>query len=509
MSDLRDPKALLGLLLDHWRLKDEATVHMTLDTLVYEQDRRQGFKPAPPNTMTRLLDTQMAARTPVTASPIAIPGRQDPAFIPPKDKKLDDNKAGEFEMTAGQAEAWAKITAWLKTEEPFFVLEGFAGTGKSFLQQKLAKYPGHSFYFSAPTNKATKVLADFIGEMCKTTYSLLGLRMVNEGDKKVLSNSGRLPDLGHAPILVIDEAGMVPKMLADMLKELSESHGWRVIFVGDPAQLNPVGESQSRVWKMAPKQWKSRLTEVKRFDNQLLHLSVKVRDCLRNKDYSQSPIANDNDGREGVFVIDRKAMFDEIKKLQLQDWRTTKVAAWRNKTVVAYNKMIRKSLGFLNEYDTDDLIMLAEPIVDSNGQVIAYTDEEYNIKAIGSRVFDFPEGKIEARAITLQDSPLVLYVPDDDGSSVLSMFLSERASKAGRATKAHERKMLWDRFWQMKNQFHAIRYGYALTVHRLQGSTLDHIYVDQADILCNQNEREAYRCLYVAATRPRFSLTTY
>jgi AAA domain/UvrD-like helicase C-terminal domain len=506
MSDLRDPKTIVDLLVDYWRLKDEATTHMVLDTLVYERDNTKGFKPAPKTTFTRLLDTMMATRTPTVASPIAIPGRQDPAFIPPAEVKLD-SKVGGFDMTKGQANAWSKLEAWLKTDESFFVLRGFAGTGKSFLQQKLAQYPGHNFYFSAPTNKATKVLSDFIGEMCKTTYSLLGLRMVADEDRKVLSNTGRIPDLGYKPVLVIDEAGMIPKFMAEMLSNLAESHGWRIIFVGDPAQLNPIGERRSVVWSMAKKEWSALLTEVKRFDNQLLALSVLIRTALKDKDYESSPIKNDNDGREGVFVVTKREMLNEIRKLKLDDWRKTKVACWRNKTVNAYTKVIRDALGFNNDYDPDDLIMLAAPIVDSGGQILAYTDEEFQIKSIEPRTFTFPEGNIDARAIALNDSSLVLYVPDDEG--LLESFLNSRSGKASRCKNATDRRVLWEKFWTMKNQFHSIRHGYAMTVHRLQGSSLDHIFVDQADILCNQDVREAYRCLYVAATRARFSLTTY
>lgn len=507
MSDLREPRALLGLLLDYWRLKDEATVHQVLDTLLHEKDR-----PVARIVGSRMLDTLMGSRIVETSSPIAVPGRSDPAFKPKEAAALapispDLLPEDTFVLTQGQAKAWAKLVAWLKTEESFFVLRGFAGTGKSMLQKKLAYYQGHNFYFSAPTNKATKVLSDFIGENCKTTYSLLGLKMVTNEDKKVLESTGRIPDLGNKPVLVIDEAGMIPSFMAEILEHLAFTRGWRIVFVGDPAQLNPIGERRSVVWSLAKKEWSSLLTEVKRFDNQLLSLSVKIRTALKNKDYSESPIEDDNDGREGVFVVPKREMLKKIKSLKLEDWKTTKVICWRNKTVAAYTKIIRDGLGLKNDFDVQDLIMLASPIVDSGGQIRAYTDEEFQIKSIEPRRFEFEEGFLDARTLTLNDSSLVLHVPDDPG--LLEAYLSKRSSRASRCKNGYEKRQLWGKYWELRNQFNSIRHGFCLTSHRVQGSTLDHVFVDQADILANSNEREAYRCLYVAATRPRFSLTTY
>jgi len=505
MSDLRDPKALVDLLVDSHREGATGRIELILSALMYERDARQGFKPAPPNANTKTLDAMMARRITPVASPIAIPGRTDLPFV---SVPVSSELAGGKEMTQGQAKAWAMINRWLASDEPYCVIKGYAGTGKSFLMDKVRQIKGHNFYFSAPTNKATKVLSDFVGETCKTTYSLLGLRMVAEDGEKVLKQTGRTPELGARPVLVIDEAGMIPEFLAEILRNLCEELGWRAIFVGDPAQLNPVGESRSLVWGMAKPEFKALLTEVKRFDNQLLGLSVAIRNCLKGKVY-KSPIVDDNDGREGIFVVSKDQMLDSIRGRGLEDWRTTKVACWRNKTVNVYNRIIREALGFKikDGFEPDDMILLAEPLVDSMGQILAFTDEEFQIKEVHERVFEYPEGKLEATAYSLHNSHLTLFKAEDPGE--LSSMLNKRASKAQREKDSRKRKELWADFWSLKNKFTDIRHGYAMTTHRLQGSTLDEVYVDQADILANPNKRESFRSLYVAATRPRFKLTTY
>jgi len=420
-------------------------------------------------------------------------------------KELEKVKPVVEELTTDQANAWANILRWLETSQPFFVLKGFAGTGKSFLMKKLTGLPKRNFYFSAPTNKATAVLAKFVGEDCKTTYGLLGLRMEAEDDKLVLKVKDLPNNLGSNPILVIDEAGMIPKVLAELIKDICLKKGWRAIFVGDPAQLNPVGEESSIVWTFAPKEWRSFLREVKRFDNQLLKLSIDIRECLKTKNY-ESPIENNNDENGGVFVLaSRKEMLKHLAKLELEEWGDQKVICWRNKTVDLYNEYIRKNLGLEGKYAVGERVLLASPLV-SGQTILAHTDEEFKIAHIEDRIFNFPEGSIETYALSLVNFQPRFYVPKDEGQ--FSRFLNMRASAASKAP-AHQRRNLWKSFWEIKNTFQSVRYSYALTSHRIQGSTVKNVYVDQADILANRNEKEAFRCLYVAATRPQVSLFTY
>lgn len=49
--------------------------------------------------------------------------------------------------------------------------------------------------------------------------------------------------------------------------------------------------------------------------------------------------------------------------------------------------------------------------------------------------------------------------------------------------------------------FADVNYGYALTVHKSQGSTYYNVYVDMDDIIKNINVDEGKKCLYTAITR--------
>jgi hypothetical protein len=63
-------------------------------------------------------------------------------------------------------------------------------------------------------------------------------------------------------------------------------------------------------------------------------------------------------------------------------------------------------------------------------------------------------------------------------------------------------KPLW-REWSkvLNDQFANVNYGFAITTHKSQGSTFYNVYVDADDILDNDNNTEAKRCIYTAFTR--------
>jgi hypothetical protein len=63
-------------------------------------------------------------------------------------------------------------------------------------------------------------------------------------------------------------------------------------------------------------------------------------------------------------------------------------------------------------------------------------------------------------------------------------------------------KPLWKEYNnRFVNPFANINIAFSITTHKSQGSTFYNVYVDAHDILLNNNDNEAKRCLYTAATR--------
>lgn len=407
------------------------------------------------------------------------------------------------DLTADQQSAWEKLQRWLLTDSTVFLLRGYAGTGKSFLMNLLTKLP-YNFVFSAPTNKASAVLSAFIDLPVKTTYSVLGLRMTAEEDQLVLTQVDELPNIGNNPILVIDEAGMVPKFMVRLLRSACAEKGWRIIYVGDPAQHTPVGESRSPCWsETRDPDCRALLREVRRFDNQLLKMSIGLRASVIDPTIPIK-IEDDNKDGEGVFVMSERDWSREVKQLTIKDWRTAKIAAWRNKTCDTHNRMVRKALGFTKPFEVGELVLLAAPLF-QDGEIVGHTDEEIEVRGITERTFSFPEGEMDAWVFATNRG-FSLNVPKHD--SDLTNLLNIRAGKASKARGA-DAKALWSKFWEVKYLFVPVRYGYALTSHRLQGTTLEGVYADMQDVMANRDARPRARTAYVLGTRATKFLKTF
>src|ERR1700758_4494302 len=160
----------------------------------------------------------------------------------------------------------------------YFCFTGFAGTGKTFCMREVVarcRKSASQFAYTAPTNKAAKVLRQVTGNAC-TIYSLLGLRVDKSGELKQVV-AGKRPDLSDLDVVVVDEASMVNSNLFDILRVSAERWQFKVVFMGDLAQLPPVGEPSSMALGGMVG---ANLTRVMRHDNQILTFATQVREQI-------------------------------------------------------------------------------------------------------------------------------------------------------------------------------------------------------------------------------------
>jgi len=415
----------------------------------------------------------------------------------------------KINLSVNQQEALKAIKKWIKTKERFFLLQGFAGTGKTFLTKMISQSDIPNLYFSATTNKASKVLENNLGVSVKTIYSLLGLKMEEREDRLVLTKSDKPIYFPRGSIIVVDEASMVGRELLNVIISMPAI---RVIFVGDPAQLPPVNEVSSPAWKTIDNESnRAILRTVMRNDNELLNMATEIRACLREKNYV-SPIRQDVSAEgDGVYLFDSKREFEDhlLSKIRSVNFNETKVIAWRNDTVNYYNTIIRRKLGFTQKYEAGDIILIGKPVV-RNDEFIAHTDDEYIVEEATNENYvvidDIHDIEYWELYVKNNNQEIILKVPVDQDA--LNVILSRKAIEARNASKGGKRAA-WMEFWDLKNYFDEVRYGYALTAHRAQGSTITECYIDQQDILCNYKSQEAFQCLYVAATRPTKRIYTF
>lgn len=418
--------------------------------------------------------------------------------------------------TPEQQAALDKMVDFLQTrEEPFFTLSGYAGTGKSYSITLLAKHEVDSkplfrpseICFTAPTNKAVKVLRAYLDSAglaaspSKTIYSLLGLSLQANGEVKELKSPEEPVDLSGFKVIVVDEASMVNRFLMDAIKDAYDE--WKVpfIFMGDPAQLPPVGETSSPVWKIPSG---AALTTVMRYGNSMLDLATAIRKVVDSPFPSIKIVSN-----PPVYRWGKAEWLNQIEdNLELFKSGEAKVIAWRNVTVDQHNAYIRGLIFGRAESRKDrwlpgDKIVATAMLKNLEDEIFMRTDEEATILqvAVGHHP-KFNEFEIfNLLCEDEQDRKVTIRTLTPEGQFHLNNRLNELSMEAKGG-----KKYKWREFWQLKEAFNEVRHSYAITSHRSQGSSYLKVFVDLEDLMLNRNRQEAFRSLYVACTRQREEL---
>lgn len=409
-------------------------------------------------------------------------------------------------LTAEQASALDAIISFLSSNEQFFLLSGYAGTGKTFLIRELVNRVKGRFIFTAPTNKATKVVRDSVTTKdykpeCRTIFSLLGLRLEANGEVKELTAPEDPIDLSQYKAVIVDEASMVNGNLYRHIRRTAEAFAIKFIFLGDPAQLPPVGEAKSPVWSISNG---AKLTQVMRHDNQILTLATRIRQVVDHP-APAIKLTSDHGSEQGVWKLSEADFEFRIiaaaKAGHFSKPNGAKAIAWRNVRVDSLNKLIRNQIfdSPSSPWLPTDRVIFTAPAKDLDDEPCATTDDEGVINRVDVEDHAiYPDFKIYRISITLDDGkPVVARVLHEDSLPAYTRKLDELSQLA------RSNGRMWKRFWELKDAFHQLRHAYAITAHRAQGSTYDTAFVDWRDILLNRNRQEAFRCFYVACTRPK------
>jgi len=426
----------------------------------------------------------------------------------------------KFSPTPEQQEALSLMTTWLQEgyststrfshTHRFFLLKGYAGTGKTFSIQELVTSGFcklSEICFTAPTNKAVKVLRNYLDEAgleactTKTIYSLLGLSLQANGEVKELQKPEEPVDLSRYKVIVVDEGSMVNRFLLDAINDAFDV--WKVpfIFMGDPAQLPPVGETTSPIWKIENSYT---LTKVLRYGNSMLDLATEIRNVVDNPFPSVKITTN-----PPVYRVGKAEWFNEIESnIELFKSDQAKIISWRNVKVDEYNNYVRGLIFGRAEAKSTfwlptDKIVATSRCSDLDGNIILQTDETAEIVEVveGNHPLHGEFEIFNILALDERDRKITLRVLTPSGAFRLSNRLNELSmeAKSGKRYK-------WREFWELKEAFHEIRHSYAITSHRSQGSSYLKVFVDLEDLMLNRNKAEAFRSLYVSCTRQREEL---
>ena len=413
-------------------------------------------------------------------------------------------------LTEEQQAVHDDITGRIEDGERFTSLLGYAGTGKTYLAGCLAAAlteAGRSVTCCAPTHKAAQVLRQKIGKagdvpVC-TLHALLGLRLVPDGrgDYHLAPEPRRTGDL-YADLVIVDEASMVGAEEWAFVEQTAPHVQW--LFVGDPAQLPPVGEDTSPALAQPGVALETVCRQ--QTGSSILALATEVRTGTA-LGLGASGLDAAFDGDAGVATTRSRAAFTQSavrafgEEAFRKDAAHARLLAYRNRTVRRYNEAIRAAL----HGDDAPRFQKGEWLVARETWLFDGMPQLFNSEEV--RVRKAKEGQAESEDCQTWRVWRLTVRGADGGRTRGIEILHEdemarfREELERRKRAALERPVRWKAFYALKERFAEVDYAHAMTVHRAQGSTFDTAFVDAGDLAaCRGAERQALG--YVAVTRP-------
>lgn len=459
-----------------------------------------------------------------------------------------------FRLNEQQIEVINQIDEFINSPlEKTMTVSGWAGTGKTTLMEIVSKryWFSHKIHFAATTHKAAGVLKSKVGKSVSTVNSLFGINVEvdmdgenfdaskkknTKGDEKLTRNS----------IVIIDEASMLSESNYEEVLESCDYYNAKVIFIGDSAQLSPVNEDDISIVFRDKQSRIVELTKVERTDdNSILKEAPSIR-LGGNFSY-------ESDGNviylSGNSASEINEVFDKYIPGLTKDPNYFRVLTYTNKNVEKLNMAVRKKLGYFGTFPQEGEPMMSYANWGYLGNYPTTTYKFINSEAYTcGRIID--ERKIDISNMISGGIPfdncfdngvfinvVNIELIDALGNTIKVPYIDVKDNNNYKAVMilAHEKINQWNRYRQCQNKMDKLKctqkineidnllfvndnvkdtngyllqqkvidFGYAHTIHKSQGSTFEHVLINDIDI-CNCSDETIKRQLrYVGLTRAR------
>lgn len=385
-----------------------------------------------------------------------------------------------MKLTDKQEEAIKLAVARYINKEPYTVIGGVAGTGKSetvkYIISALNFLPEQVAYI-AYTGKAAKVLREKGCPNAMTAHKLLYKSILMPNGLYKFVPLGRLEKLYKC--IVVDEVSMLPKEMWDLLL----THKIYVIAMGDPEQLPPINPEENNHVLDNPHIF---LTEIMRqaFDSEIIRLATFIREGGLLKNYQC-----DN---EQCMVIDKEDLTD-----QMILWADQIICA-TNDTRNTLNHYVRTLKGYGEEPEIGDKIISLK----NHWDILAHDIDQtpltngtiLTIQQYGNQIIKVPKYIYENQFI-----PLMITTASEDDTVFTGLIIDYNSIKNNAKTLNNKQEYLMKKHKTLIDPPLEFAYGYALTCWKAQGSQWNKILGFEEGF---PRERELHRrYLYTLCTR--------
>ena len=476
-------------------------------------------------------------------------------------------EAFDVELNDDQERCLTALEGFLADDKQrIFLLKGFAGTGKTFLAAGLTEYfltQGRNFSLAAPTGRAAKVVASKTRQSARTIHSLIYdySDMIEEGEEgsatfkmiaKIAQNGSPINS-----VYIVDEASLVSDVYSEseffrsgsgyILQDLMAHIGVgqpgsarKIIFVGDPAQLPPVGMPSSPALdfeylrqKFGLDAFGYELTEIVRQNAESMVLqNVKpLRESLSRDPFSANgslAFSYDDD----VVRLDKERVPQHyIKIREGRGAQAPIIVTHSNAEASEFNRAIRSKLFPDREFVCagDKVIAAANGFCAThyitNGETLQIESVEQTVDRrsvqLQQKISETGETETIDVSLTFRDVKVVLPQFESDDVIVATKILDDFLHGKDATLEPIVQRALYVDFLKRhkhldrkreKDEFRLalrsdpyfnglrLRFGYAVTCHKAQGGEWSHVIVSCPTRL-KPNSPDFFRWLYTAMTR--------
>lgn len=433
-------------------------------------------------------------------------------------------------------DALARFCSSATPPESVFIINGYAGTGKTSLTGALVKAleeVGRPVVLLAPTGRAAKVFSAHSEHPAFTIHRKIyrGLTGNISGGFTMMQDNR----LSNA-VFIVDEASMIGDhesdsgaggpingLLEDLLQYVFTGDNCRLILLGDIAQLPPVGSTESPA--MSPKRYKELGLHVSRAVLTDTVRQARYSGILRNATWLRRAMLVDPLpapklilGRyDDVFVVEGEEVLDAIGDCYRDGGAAaTAVITRSNRRATAFNLGIRsRILDYEEELVKGERLLIAKNNYTwaakikgldfiANGDVavvtaVHSTEEKYGFRFANVTV-NLPDRDVDVECRIFLDTLT-------DESTSLSRERMEALAQARMDDpevnapdvpyETRLRRLRTDEYFNALQ----VKYAYAVTCHKAQGAQWPNVFVDMGGIPAEAQGLDFYRWLYTATSR--------
>ena len=422
-----------------------------------------------------------------------------------------------LQLTADQQAAIEGILIDIARPSATPVLCGYAGTGKTVTTAALVSRlvdMGERVVVATPTHKARSQVERALdacgahGFEAVTVARLLGLKQVrnfqtggetfkpDSNGKNMLNKTEEWDEdleewicVSPIDIVIVDETSMLNSELYDLL--LREIKGRPVVFVGDDRQLLPVGEEQAcRAFTEGTSLY--RLTEVLRHDGAILNLAT----ATRQMPVGRARFATAEGGGSRVVAYRSREQWSTAllemaaSREAMSNPDFCRALAFTNKAVDEMNLRIHQRRYGINapQFVEGMTCVTVDAIPDPTGTGLLlnstvdvmiqkaerelhwFTDANDNL--LTDEPWDTWELTVTGDFYMAKTFRVIAKEQESRWKELLKEIADQAKDLSGK-----ERKTKWDLYFHLKDCVGKLQPASALTVHKSQGSTFQHVFL--------------------------------